>query len=379
VATIEEQHTPLHAEHETLGATFTDFAGWRMPLRYSGDLAEHHAVRTAAGLFDLSHMGEIRVVGPDAAQALDRALVVDASAIGVGRARYTVLCAPDGGILDDLIVYRLAEQEYLVVANAANAPLVAAELTERAAGDHAAVVDATAEFALIAVQGPAAAAILAPLCSADLPALRYYASLTATVADSPVLLARTGYTGEEGFELFAAPDAAPALWEALLEAGRGDGLLPAGLACRDTLRLEAGMPLHGHELHAGVTPFHAGLGRVVNVDKPGDFVGRAALAAVAESGPAQVLVGLLGDSRRSPRHGHPVLDPETGATLGAVTSGAPSPTLGRPIAMAYIAPGHAAPGTRLVVDVRGRPEPVTVVELPFYRRPSPTPATAKAG
>jgi len=389
VATTEAKHppphrtpphrTPLHREHEALGASFTDFAGWQMPLRYSGDLAEHHAVRNAAGLFDLSHMGEIMVVGPGAAAALDRALLVDASAIGVGRARYTMICAPDGGILDDLIVYRLAEQEYLVVANAANSPMVAAELTERVSGERAAVFDATSEFGLVAIQGPVAAAILAPLCSADLQALRYYASVHADVAGRPVLLARTGYTGEEGFELFCVPDDAPLLWAALLEAGAGHGLLPAGLACRDTLRLEAGMPLHGHELHASVTPFHAGLGRVVSSAKPGDYVGRAALAAVAESGPEQVLVGLVGDSRRAPRHGHPVLDPDTGSTIGTITSGAPSPTLGRPIAMAYVAPGRAVPGTRLVADVRGRHEPVTVVELPFYRRPSPTPATSKAG
>ncbi|WP_214367284.1 glycine cleavage system aminomethyltransferase GcvT [Pseudonocardia sp. H11422] len=379
MATIETRRTPLHAEHEALGATFTDFAGWRMPLRYSGDLAEHHAVRTTAGLFDLSHMGEIRVVGPGAAEALDRALVGDASGIGVGRARYTMLCAPDGGILDDLIVYRLAELEYLVVANAANAPLVTVELTERAAGTDADVVDAAAEYALIAVQGPNATATLAGLCSADLPALRYYASQAATVAGRPVLLARTGYTGEEGFELFSAPDDAPALWNALLEAGAAHGLVPTGLACRDTLRLEAGMPLHGHELSAAVTPFHAGLGRVVRFDKPGDFVGRAALSAIAVSGPGQVLVGLTSDSRRAPRHGYPVLAPETGTPVGTVTSGAPSPTLGRPIAMAYVAPDRAAPGTRLAADIRGRHEPVTVVELPFYRRPSPTPATVKAG
>ncbi|MCW2716792.1 glycine cleavage system aminomethyltransferase GcvT [Pseudonocardia sp.] len=376
---VAPQITALHGEHDALQATFTDFAGWRMPLRYSGDLAEHHAVRSAAGLFDLSHMGEIMVTGAGAAAALDRALVVDASAIGVGRARYTVICAPDGGILDDLIVYRLAEREYLVVANAANAPMVAAELAERATGARVAVFDATTEFALVAIQGPVAAAILAPLCSIDLPALRYYASASATVAGRPVLLARTGYTGEEGFELFCVPDDAPFLWRSLLEAGAGDGLLPAGLACRDTLRLEAGMPLHGHELHSGVTPFHAGLGRVVSFDKPGDFVGRAALAAVAGSGPEQVLVGLVGDSRRAPRHGYPVLDPDTGSAIGTITSGAPSPTLGRPIAMAYVVSDRAVPGTRLVADVRGKHEPVTVVELPFYRRPTPTPATVKAG
>ncbi|WP_137814971.1 glycine cleavage system aminomethyltransferase GcvT [Gandjariella thermophila] len=367
------RRTPLHAEHEVLGARFVDFAGWRMPVRYDSELAEHHAVRDAAGLFDLSHMGEIRVRGAEAGPALDHAVVGHASKIAVGRARYSLLCRPDGGVLDDLIVYRTAESEFLVVANAANADLVLAELRERAAGFAAEVVDDSADTALIALQGPVAARVLAELTDADLDGLRYYASVPARVAGREVLLARTGYTGEDGFELFCpAGDAVP-LWRALLDAGRPHGVRPAGLGCRDSLRLEAGMALYGNELTVATNPYQANLGRVVKLDKPADFVGRAALAEIAERGVDTVLVGLTGTGRRAPRHGYPVLDPATGTEIGTVTSGAPSPTLGHPIAMAYVRRQYAAPGTKLAVDVRGRQEAVEVTELPFYRRQRQSP------
>jgi aminomethyltransferase len=261
--------TPLTAVHERLGATLTDFAGWLMPLRYGSETAEHTAVRTAAGLFDLSHMGEIAVTGPDAAAALDYALTGDLSGLAPGRARYTLICAPDGGVLDDLIVYRLGGEDFLVVANASNAARVHGELAERAAGRSATVTDQTADYALIALQGPAAAAILATLTDADLAALRYYAGHPASVDGRTVMLARTGYTGEDGFEIFARPDDAEPLWATLTEAGAGHGLVPAGLAARDTLRLEAGMALYGNELGPDITPFEAGLGRVVKFTKPG--------------------------------------------------------------------------------------------------------------
>jgi aminomethyltransferase len=365
--------TPLRAVHEGLGATMTAFAGWLMPLRYAGEISEHQAVRTAAGLFDLSHMGEIAVTGPGAAAVLDYALTGNLSAVAPGRAKYTMICAPDGGVLDDLIVYRLADAEYLVVANAANTATVHAALRDRAAGHDAAVRDQTAEYALIAIQGPHAARILAPLVvDLSLDGVKYYSGHRCTVAGQPVLLARTGYTGEDGFELFTAADGAEALWAALAAAGAGDGLVPAGLAARDTLRLEAGMPLYGNELSAQLTPFDAGLGRVVVFDKPGDFVGRAALAERAQAPPRQVLAGLIAESRRVPRHGYPVT--WDGVSCGAVTSGAPSPTLGVPIAMAYLDPeaaGRARDDTegRLAVDVRGKPEQARITDLPFYRRP----------
>jgi aminomethyltransferase len=374
------RRTPLTGVHERLGATLTGFAGWQMPLRYGSETAEHNAVRTAAGLFDLSHMGEIAVTGSEAAAALDYALVGQPSALAPGRARYTMICAPNGGILDDLIVYRLAEDEFLVVANAANTEVVFRELAARAGAEglgsrHAQVTDLTDDYALIALQGPSAARILAPITDADLTAVKYYASYPATVAGCRLLLARTGYTGEDGFELFARPQDASPLWEALTTAGTADGLVPAGLAARDTLRLEAGMPLYGNELGPDVTPYDAGLGRVVKLGKPGEFVGRAALAKRAEAEPECELVGLAGQTRRIPRHGYPVL--WDGVAAGRVTSGAPSPTLGRPIAMAYVeadvarqarrADEEGKPG-RLAVDVRGSAEPAVLMPLPFYDR-----------
>jgi aminomethyltransferase len=365
----QPRRTPLTPVHEQLGATLTEFAGWLMPLRYGSETAEHNAVRTAAGLFDLSHMGEISVTGADAAAALDYALVSELSAVKPGRARYTMICAPDGGVLDDLIVYRLAEDEYLVVANAANAGVVIAALGERAAGFDAAVTDRTDDYALIALQGPGSARILSPLTDTDLAQVKYYASYPAKVTGRPVLLARTGYTGEDGFELFVSPQDAEPLWLAISEAGASDGLIPAGLAARDTLRLEAGMPLYGNELGPDLTPFDAGLGRLVRPDKASDFVGRAALAQRAGAAPERQLVGLTCQSRRVPRHGYEVQ--WDGAPCGFVTSGAPSPTLGVPIAMAYVSPVVAArlgEPSRLAVDVRGRAEPATLVELPFYHR-----------
>ncbi|GLZ29605.1 aminomethyltransferase [Lentzea sp. NBRC 105346] len=363
---MESRLTPLHAEHEALGAHFTDFAGWKMPLRYDSELAEHHAVRKTAGLFDLTHMGEIVLTGPDAGAALDFALVGHISALAVGKARYTMITQADGGVLDDLIVYRLGDEEYLVVANASNAAVVHEALVERAAGFDTVVTDKSTEYALIAVQGPASTTILGTLTSTDLATVKYYASYPTTVAGVPVLLARTGYTGEDGFELFVSPEYAPQLWQALLEAGKPHDLKPAGLGCRDTLRLEAGMPLYGNELSTSLTPFNANLGRVVKLDKPGDFVGRDALAKVAESGVDSVLVGLKTAERRAPRHGYAVLSGTD--VIGEVTSGALSPTLGYSIAMAYVAKEFASPGTQLVVDVRGKQQPVEVVALPFYKR-----------
>ncbi|ORT55239.1 glycine cleavage system aminomethyltransferase GcvT [Streptomyces sp. CB03238] len=362
--------TALDAVHRALGATMTDFAGWDMPLRYGSERDEHNAVRTKAGLFDLSHMGEITVTGPQAADLLDFALVGNIGSVGVGRARYTMICQEDGGILDDLIVYRLQEQEYMVVANASNAQIVLDALTERAAGFDAAVRDDRDAYALLAVQGPESPGILKSLTDADLDGLKYYAGLPGTVAGVPALIARTGYTGEDGFELFVEPQHAEKLWQALTEAGAPVGLIPCGLSCRDTLRLEAGMPLYGHELTTSLTPFDAGLGRVVKFEKEGDFVGREALAAAAERAqiaPPRKLVGLIAQGRRVPRAGMAVV--AGGTVIGEVTSGAPSPTLGRPIAMAYVDAAHAAPGTEGVgVDIRGTHEPYEVVALPFYKR-----------
>ncbi|MFJ8446054.1 glycine cleavage system aminomethyltransferase GcvT [[Kitasatospora] papulosa] len=362
--------TALDALHRSLGATMTDFAGWDMPLRYASERDEHHAVRTRAGLFDLSHMGEITVTGPQAAAFLSYALVGNIATVGEGRARYTMIVAEDGGILDDLIVYRLADTEFMVVANAGNAQLVLDTLTARVGGFDAEVRDDRDAYALLAVQGPDSPSVLKSVTDADLDGLKYYAGLPGTVAGVPALIARTGYTGEDGFELFVAPEHAEQLWKALTEAGAPYDLIPCGLSCRDTLRLEAGMPLYGHELTTALTPFDAGLGRVVKFEKEGDFVGREALSAAAdraEATPPRKLVGLIAEGRRVPRAGYPVV--AGGEVVGEVTSGAPSPTLGKPIAMAYVDAAYAAPGTEGVgVDIRGTHEPYEVVALPFYKR-----------
>ena len=364
--------TALDAVHRALGATMTDFAGWDMPLRYGSERDEHVAVRTRAGLFDLSHMGEITVTGQQAGELLDYALVGNLSRLAVGRARYTMLCDASGGILDDLIVYRTGDGTYMVVANASNAQTVLDALRERSAGFDAEVRDDRDAYALIAVQGPEAAGILKGLTDADLDGLKYYAGLPGTVAGRDALIARTGYTGEDGFELFVSPDDAVAVWEALTEAGAPAGLVPCGLSCRDTLRLEAGMPLYGHELTTRTTPFDAGMGRIVKFEKTtndGAFVGREPLeaaAAQAETAPPRKLVGLIVEGRGIARHGYPVAVGDRRS--GVVTSGTQSPSLGVPIGMAYVAPSDAEPGTMVDVEIRDGRVPARVVPLPFYRR-----------
>ncbi|GAA1060901.1 glycine cleavage system aminomethyltransferase GcvT [Agromyces bracchium] len=377
-----ERRSPLDEVHRAAGASFTDFAGWQMPVRYSSDLAEHHAVREHAGLFDLSHMGEIVVVGPEASDALDYALAGKLSAIVEGQAKYSLLLARDGGVIDDLVIYRTGPDRYMVVANAANRHVVAEELRARTAPFEADVFDESDDIALVALQGPDALEVLqqAPGFGIEGPgndeedfvaavaALKYYRAIAATWEGAPVLVARTGYTGEDGFELYVAPERAKALWETLQETG-GPRVVPCGLASRDTLRLEAGMPLYGHELSRDIFPVQAGLGRVVALTKDGDFVGRAAI----EQGPAEgapVLVGLTAEGRRAPRAGYAVFDGagEDAREVGEITSGALSPTLGHPVAMAFVAPDVAEVGSSLFVDVRGTRVAASVTALPFYKR-----------
>lgn len=373
------RETPLAAEHEALGAVFTDFGGWRMPVRYGSQLDEHHAVRTAAGLFDVSHMGEILITGSAAAAFLDYALAGRLSATSVGRAKYTMILAADGGIIDDLIVYRLADDRFLVVANAGNAAVVSAELSARAAHyrdgaaqpdvaaahSDARVDDVSDSFALIALQGPAAARIL-PLIDGltDLPPLEElgaFAWADGLFDGTPLLVARTGYTGEDGFELYVPAEHAVDLWRVTLAAGAENGLVPAGLAARDTLRLEAGMPLYGHELSRDVVPAQVGFGRIIPASKTG-FVGEA--AKTPRDG-ARVLVGLVSEGRRAGREGYAVLRGDQ--AVGEVTSGALSPTLGHPVAMAFV-DRSAADANDLEIDVRGTRIPVTPTSLPFYSR-----------
>ena len=380
---MTENYTALYDQHKKAGASFTDFGGWQMPLKYTSELAEHHAVRNAAGLFDLSHMGEVWVTGPDAGAFLDYALAGKLSAIAVGKAKYSLICDADGGIIDDLISYRRPSSEegvdkYLVVPNAGNARVVAAALAERAANFDVVVEDASAETSLIAVQGPAAEAILLTLVPAEqhtlVTELKYYAAvevgLTVNGTVQTLLLARTGYTGEDGFEIYIPNVDAAGLWEALLDAGAAHGLIPAGLACRDSLRLEAGMPLYGNELSRHVNAYAAGLGPVVSLAKESDFVGKEALAAIKAAGVGstigQKLVGLKGLGRRAARGHYPVL--KDGMLIGEVTSGQPSPTLGYPVAMAYVDVEHSEVGTVLDVDLRGNAERFEVVALPFYKR-----------
>jgi aminomethyltransferase len=384
---MTEKRTALYDEHKKLGASFTDFGGWQMPLKYSSELAEHHAVRNSAGLFDLSHMGEVWVTGPDAAAFLDYALVGKISAMAVGKAKYSLICNEDGGIIDDLITYRRpaaagtapgSTDRFLVVPNAGNAGVVAAALAERAAGFDVQVDDASAATSLVAVQGPKAQELLLRLVPAAqhslVTELKYYAAVEVPFlvggAGQDLLLARTGYTGEDGFEVFVANDDAPGLWQALVAIAEDGELTPAGLASRDSLRLEAGMPLYGNELSLEGDPFAAGLGPVVALSKEGDFVGKAALAAKKEAGAGVTagrrLVGLKGLGRRAGRAHYPVL--KDGTTVGEVTSGQPSPTLGYPIAMAYVDAAFTDVGTALDVDLRGKAEPFEVVDLPFYKR-----------
>jgi aminomethyltransferase len=359
--------TPLADRHAALGARMVEFAGWLMPLQYSGIIDEHRAVRAGAGLFDLSHMGELFVEGPEAAAGLAHALTSDPGLLKVGRAQYSMICFPDGGIMDDLIVYRLGDERFMVVANASNAGAVSDALAERLAGMRAVLDDRSLATALVAIQGPLAAGILAPLTDAALDQLRNYSVIEGHVAGVPALIARTGYTGEDGFEVVIDMAAAGTIWDALMAAGRPVGLVPVGLGARDTLRLEAGMPLYGNELGPDTTPFEADLGRVVKFDKEGDFVGRAALEKVADA-PRKKLVGLVIRGRGIARHGYEVFAADR--HTGVVTSGTQSPTLGEPIAMAYVTPSDAEPGTIVNVGIRDQRVPAEVVPLPFYKRPA---------
>jgi aminomethyltransferase len=375
---VTERLSPLHQLHIDAGASFTDFAGWQMPVSYGSDLAEHHAVRTAAGIFDISHMAEILIEGPDAAAFLDYALAGNISAVAIGQAKYSLLLNEGGGIIDDLVVYRLADETFLVVANAGNRAPVVAALYERSTGfESLEVTDKSDDYALIAVQGPRSRDVLEATGSISelgmpLGELKYYHSTDAHFDGQPLLIGRTGYTGEDGFELYVNTEDAANLWQALLAAGADKGLIPAGLASRDTLRLEAGMPLYGHELGTDTFPAQAGLGRVVALSKESDFVGRVAI----EQGPpedARILVGLKAEGRRAGRAGYAVHDGDR--EVGVITSGALSPTLGYPIAMAYVDAdlgdaGASEAGTALAIDVRGSRVAASVVPLPFYKRES---------
>jgi aminomethyltransferase len=356
------KRTPLYDCHLESGARIVDFAGWEMPVQYAGVIEEHRAVRTEAGLFDVSHMGEVRVRGEGAEAFLQRITPNDVTKLAPGRAHYSGLLTDRGTYVDDLLIYRLAADDFLVVVNASNAERDFEWMASRANGE-AEVENVSDRYALLALQGPKALEILTPLATPGAAGLRYYGFLQGEVAGVPALISRTGYTGEDGFELYLAPEDAPAVWRRLLEAGAS----PAGLGARDTLRLEAAMALYGHEIDESTTPFEAGLAWVVKLDK-GDFLGRDALAAQRERGTPKKLVGFEVQGRGIARQGHGVLS-EGGESVGAVTSGTWSPTFEKALGLAYVPPEMAAPGTPITVDVRGKGLPAVVVETPFYRRP----------
>jgi len=357
--------TALIHEHQTLGARLVPFAGWRMPVQYKGIKSEHEAVRTRAGLFDVSHMGELLIEGPRAVAAANGLVTNDVSKLEVGHALYTVCCNDDGYILDDLIVYRLEAEKVLVVCNASNRDKIAAHFGARLVND-VSFEDASDRWALLALQGPSAAAIM---CDAGAPAaitdLGPFRVANAEIAGVEVWAARTGYTGEDGFELFCANEDAATLWRALFSAGEPHGLEPVGLGARDTLRLEARLALYGNDIDEETHPFEAGLGWVVKLEA-GDFVGRSALQAFKEAGLERRLVGFEMTGRGIARHGYPIV--VDGKPVGTVTSGSPGPTVGKNIGLGYVPKALSRVGNALGIEIRGKVVDAVVVSTPFYKR-----------
>ncbi len=361
-----DKKTALHARHAELGAKIVPFGGFLMPLSYAGQLAEHEAVRTGVGLFDLSHMGEFRLTGPDAVTAADRLVTNRFTGTEPGQAVYSPMCREDGTIIDDLILYHL-EDSVFIVPNASNIEKDAAWITERLP-DGITFSNESDRTSLIAIQGPRTREVLQPLASVALDPMDTYTAQPATVGGVPVLLSRTGYTGEDGFELYVDNAQAVSLWNLLMEAGAGAGIQPIGLAARDTLRFEMGYCLYGNDIDDTTTPLEAGLRWAVKL-KGDDFIGRDALIAQQAAGVPRRLVGLEPEApKRIPRSGYPVLAGET--PVGRVTSGTYAPSLARGLAMGYVDPDHAAPGSTVAIDVRGRHEPAQVRRLPFYTKGS---------
>jgi len=359
--------TPLNPVHRELGAKMVAFGGWEMPVEYSGLIAEHMAVRTAAGVFDVSHMGELEVEGPGALPFLQRVTSNDAGKLADGQAQYSALPLPSGAPADDVIVYRRGPERFLLVVNAGNIEKDLRWL-EKQAPAQCTVTNRSDEYALIALQGPKSPQILQGLTSVDLSTLRYYNFAEGDVAGHPATVARTGYTGEDGFELFVPPDRAADLWRKLLEAGKEAGLVPAGLGARDTLRLEAKMCLYGNDMDETTTLVEAGLGWIVSLDEgKGDFVGRGVLEAQKKEGAPRKLVGFEMVDRGIARHGYPVYVGDEPA--GSVTSGSYAPFLQKNIGLCYLPAPRAAVGTPFHVDIRGRRVAARVIPTPFYKRP----------
>lgn len=365
------KQTPLHAAHVNRGARMTDFGGYEMPVRYTSIIDEHKAVRTAAGLFDISHMGEVLVRGPQAIDFVQHLVTNDAGKLYNGRAMYTVMCTPEGGIVDDLVVYRRAEDAYMLVINAAN---IEKDVDWMHAHNPmgAELIDASDETALLALQGPKAFDIAQPFADIDLGELKFYHFEEITdgsfIGCDRVILSHTGYTGERGLEIYCAPDDAARVWNTLLDAGEEEGLLPAGLGARDTLRLEAGYCLYGNDITENTSPLEAGLGWVVKLDK-GDFIGREALQREAEAGPERKLVGFTVDGRGIPRKDYPIVDAD-GDDIGVVTSGSQSPMLEQGIGLGYVPneSSYTEPGQPLGIQARRRTLDATVAKPPFHKK-----------
>ncbi len=355
----------LDAAHRQLGARMVEFAGWDMPVSYAGAVDEHAAVRGHCGLFDVSHMGEVEIRGPGALALCQALTVNDVTRLQDGDGQYSVLCNDQGGVIDDLVLFRLASDRWLLVVNAANTEADLAWIGRHAGAD-VVVDDRSADTALFALQGPLAERALRTLTAIDLPAMSPFTLRAGPVAGVDGFVSRTGYTGEDGFELFVPAGGAQPVWDALLAAVRRCGGQPCGLAARDTLRLEAGLPLCGTDMDGATTPLEAGIGWVVKLRKPA-FVGRDALMRQAGQGLTRRLVGLLMEEPGIPRHGYVVS--HAGAPVGVVTSGTKSPTLGAFIGMAYVHSTLAEPGTAVSVEIRQRQVPARVIDRPFYRRP----------
>jgi aminomethyltransferase len=357
--------TPLYAAHQALGARFVDFGGWEMPVQYTSILEEHQAVRQRAGLFDVSHMGEIELRGPHAIAAAQELTVNDLGRLRDGQAQYSLLCLPTGGVVDDIMVHRLSSERVLLCVNASNTEKDFAWIAEHCSGAEA--IDRSTDYALLALQGPRATEILTALTPLPLLQIPPFAFAHGQICGREALVAHTGYTGEDGWEIYCAPHDACTLWDALLEAGKRYDIRPAGLGARDTLRLERALPLYGHELTDETTPLEAGLSWVVRFSKP-SFIGRGALLQQRERGLTRCLVGFMMTDPGIPRQGYAVM--HAGVTVGAVTSGTKSPTLGKAIGLGYVASTLGAVGTQLGIDIRGRVIGARVVQLPFYKRQS---------
>jgi aminomethyltransferase len=358
--------TPLHGRHQALGAKMAPFGGWDMPIEYSGITAEHLAVRERAGLFDVSHMGQIEIAGKDALAAVQRISCNDAAKLQVGQAQYSGLMTPEGTFVDDLLVYRLAKEHYLLVVNASHIPEDYAHIAANITGfDDAVAFDASARYALIAVQGPRAIDIVQPLTGVELGSIKYYWFAHGEVANIRATISRTGYTGEDGFEIFVPPQSADRVWLALTEAGQQHGLMPCGLGARDTLRLEAGMRLHGSDIDRTTTVLEADLGWIVGWKKE-DFIGAEALRAQKANGVKRKIAGFEMIDPGIARHGHEVY--AGGAKAGQVTSGTQTPFLKKAIGMAYLPTEYTTVGSELEVDIRGRRARARVVPMPFYKR-----------